>query len=440
VNDRSTHRGRIVASGALACVAVAVTLLAADSGGGWTVSATVPDASYIVAGSPVRIAGQPVGAVSSVRATRTGVARIVLRIDDHGVWPLPAGTRLVLRWMSTIAYDGRYAELDLPAGRGGATISDGGIIPSADAAVPVEFDQVFSTFGQATRRNLGATLDRSGAALSAAAPDFSRALYAAPSALAQGQAVLSDLGVNQPALDTLVRSTDQVLAAVQAANPGVSQLISAGATTFDAVASRASDLQRTFTELAPTLAGASTTLAHADRTLSAVARLTTRLSPGVVQLQRIASPLNGTLQQLVSVGPDAVSTLAAVHRATPSLNPLLGLATSLMPTFESVGRQGAKEFACIRPYAPDVAAFASNWTGFLAYQDGQDKYARSNFPAMPYPNATPLNSAQVAGTFPFLQYHFPDPPGEIGGQPWLITSCGVGPDALNPSKDPETVH
>src|SRR3954452_25233519 len=76
-------------------------------------------ARFIIKGSEVRVAGRTVGHVTSAEPTRTGRARIELRIDDDRVWPLHAGSRAILRWPSTIAYTGRRVDL-VPPAHGGA--------------------------------------------------------------------------------------------------------------------------------------------------------------------------------------------------------------------------------------------------------------------------------------------------------------------------------
>jgi hypothetical protein len=51
---------------------------------------------------------------------------------------------------------------------------------------------------------------------------------------------------------------------------------------------------------------------------------------------------------------------------------------------------------------------------------------------------TPMTSSQiVALSSGGMHYAMPRPPGLNAGQPWYQPQCGITPDALNPSKDPE---
>src|SRR6202011_4789233 len=117
-------------------------------------------------------------------------------------------------------------------------------------------------------------------------------------------AVLQDLDANESALNTLIVSTDHVVSAANAANPGVGQLVSGAATTFSAIASQTNALKQALSYAPPTLLAARQTLAHANSTLGTAGTLLTRLAPGVQQLQLLAGPLNTALGTLVTLRPD----------------------------------------------------------------------------------------------------------------------------------------
>jgi ABC-type transporter Mla subunit MlaD len=283
---------------------------------------------------------------------------------------------------------------------------------------------------------------RGGDAFDAARAPLASALTKSPPALVQANGVIGDLHANTHALDTLVRSTSSVVAAVHAANPDLRSLLSSAATTFDATAAEAQSLQDTLAQAPVTLVSARRALAHADTTLAHAGTLAQRLAPGVVEVRRLAPPLNHVLGTVIDVGPDAKVTLATARRATPSLNPLLDRVRALSPTIGSIGSQAVHELKCIRPYTPDIVAFFTNWGDFLSPTDGRDKYIRATVQQLvPAPvNATSQTSADIAKAFPGLRYAFPRPPGYDAGQSWFLPQCGAGTDSLDPSKDPEATH
>jgi ABC-type transporter Mla subunit MlaD len=431
--------GRWASALTLTAVVAAVVLViaVAGGGGGHRVTVVAESATWMIPGLEVRAAGRVVGSVTSAEPTRIGSARVQLQIDDPSVWPLPVGTTAQFRWAGTIAFTNRYVELDL-AKPGGRSLPDGGVISGQDVVPPVELDQLTNIFDAGTRHNLKALLDNGGPTLARAQSGLAATLERAPAALQQARAALDEIGGDPGPLDTLVRSADSIVHAVQSSNPGVGALVTDAARTFGAAANQADALRQMLAETPGTLDAVDHTLRHADGTLASAQRLLTALSPGVGKVRQLAGPLNSLLGTVLAVGPDATSTLRSVRRAVPDLNPLLDRARSLMPTIESTGRQAATQLACIRPYAPEAAGLASTWVSFIQYGDKADKYARVNGGAYPYLSSeTPLSSAQVVSRFPNLKYVFPAPPGEVAGQPWFNPTCGVGPDSLDARLDPE---
>jgi ABC-type transporter Mla subunit MlaD len=227
--------------------------------------------------------------------------------------------------------------------------------------------------------------------------------------------------------------------AVANADPGLGRLVQSAGTTLDAIASEADSVQTTLDEAPSTFDRVRSTLAVADRTLNAAGRLTDRISPGVVQLRRIAQPLNSVLGTVNDVAPTARRTLATLRTATPALNPLLRRVEQQSPRIASISTKANTQLTCIRPYTPDIVSFFTNWGDFMSATDGRDKYIRANVQSIvpaPY-NTSYSTSGELAKNNPGLRFNFPTPPGANAGQPWYLPDCGAGPDALNPFKDRE---
>jgi virulence factor Mce-like protein len=425
---------------AVIAAVVAVIIVISSSGGkdGHKVSVVVADAANVIPGQFIKAAGVNVGRVDSIEAVDRGrAAKLTLSIDDKA-WPLPQGTKLQLRWGGTVAFVNRYVLLT----RGPSTnppIASNGVLPAADFSTPVEFDSFVGTFDKKTRADLKTFLGNAGIALHTASPNLRRAIDAAPAALAQTADVLGDLDSSESTLSTLVRSGAQVVDAVHRADPGIQPLLTGAATTFAALASRAQQLGATLQTAPRAFAQTRATLAAAEPTLNLAQSVTARVAPGVTQLRRIAAPLDSLLTTLRSVGPDAITALGAARAATPSLNPLLVKAATLMPTVGSIGSQGTTSLQCVRPYTPDIVAFTSDWGDFISGVDGKDHYFRAQVQTLlpaTY-NAQLYNSAQMKKVFPWISYAYPPPPGYAAGQPWFLPQCNEGPSTLNPAADPE---
>jgi phospholipid/cholesterol/gamma-HCH transport system substrate-binding protein len=431
---------RRTAVGALLAGVVALVIVLSASGGanGHSVYVTVPNATNVIPGQYVKDGGVNVGMVDSITAVNGGhAARLKLQIDNS-VWPLPQGTKLQLRWGGTVSFVNRYI-LMTRGPNGNPPITENGAMPPSSFTSPVEFDSLINTFTGPTRAGLKAFLNNAGITFKTAAPALRRAIDAAPAALTQTSSVLQDLDANEAALNTLVRSGAQVVDSVHRADPGIQPLVTGAATTFAAIASRSQQLASTLQTAPGTLAQTRTTLAAAQPTLNLARQVTAKIAPGITQIQRIAAPLDNLLVTLRGVAPDAISALDATSQATPSLNPLLVKATHVMPQLQSIGSQSVTSLDCVRPYTPDIIAFASDWADFLSGVNGQDHYFRAQVQTLvPAPfNAMPYNSAQMKKLMPWVSYVFPPPPGYAAGQPWFLAQCNAGPSTLNANADPE---
>jgi len=442
VGPVQTPRSRSRVAAGLLVVGLAVVTFALVAGGGGAerhpLSVVVPEATNVVEGQYVRSAGSNVGQVTKLTPISGGrAARIDLELDDE-VWPLPAGSRMVLRWGGTASYSNRY--IDLRRGRpGGAPVVRDGRFPASAFSVPVEFDKLLRAFDAPLRKDVRRFLDTAGPTLERSRTGLRRTLTEAPGAVEQAGWVLRDLDAERYKLRALVRSTDNVLSAVQRARPGLRTLLGGAAGTFDAIASRAASLQLSLDRAPRMLSVTRRTLARTDRTLDLATTVTRRIAPGVGQLRRISKPLDDTLRTVVRVGPDARGTLDTLRRAVPEVDPLLARVEGLSPRLGNIGKQSVENLKCIRPYAPSLASFFSNWGDFHSHDDGRDKLIRAQVQNyLPAPtNTSVLNSGQAAKLFPGLEFGFPRPPGTNAGQPWFLPECGAGPDALDPDKDPE---
>ena len=420
----------------VAAVLVAAFVLLREEREGHRLTILASEARYMRPGLEVRTSGKKIGAVDVAEATRAGTARVEVLIEDDA-WPLPEGTTALFRWAGTIAFTNRYVELTPPA-KPGPPLRDGGTLAGGDVTPTVELDEIAKLFDARTRRDVRALLANGAPAFEAARPALPGALDKAPPALEQARAVLADLGADREALGSLVRSADRLVHAVDASDPGVRSLLSDGATTLRAVASRTEQLEQTLSALPTTLRTARTTLADAEPTITRLDRALRRLAPGVDELQRTSRPLVSTLRTARDVVPQARVTLATLRGATPDLNPLLDSAPALLDRVDAVAKEGTSQLECLRPYTPEVAGLASNWVGFLSYGDDLDKYARVTGGVVPQAfHALPTTSAQWLALVPGQRFAFPQPPGWASGQPWFIPECGVGPESLDAKQDPE---
>ncbi len=142
--------GRVAAVLALLGAIVVVLLLVLGGGSSYTVTAQFVNASQLVTGNNVNVAGAPVGSIKEISLSDDGQALVEMEIKDGAYTPLPEGTHATIRSQSLSGIANRYIDLDLPAQPDGKRISSGGAIAQADTTSEVDLDQLFNTLNKPT--------------------------------------------------------------------------------------------------------------------------------------------------------------------------------------------------------------------------------------------------------------------------------------------------
>lgn len=397
----------------------------------------VPSAFEAIPGERMVAAGETVGEITETNVTSRGQAHLVMGIDN-AEWPIPTDSVLTLRMGGTIKFTDRF--ISIQKGHSTTDLADYGYVPARQFIVPVEYDSLFNIFDQRTRSDVESFFGNAGPTFSSAAPNFRRALNVAAPALDQAAAVFDDLGYSQQALSTLVSSTARLSDAVVASNPGVRTLLSGAARTFANIAAESAQLQGAIGTSAVALRNSSHLAVHVASTLTRTATLADRLRPGVAQLNELAAPLDGILQEVVNIEPTAVDTLTTIKRGAPSIDRLLTSArTTLMPELRPVGDQAATELNCVRPYTPDIVSFLQDWAGYESdgLNDPHVHVFHIEAGVWPFPNAMPIDTEQLTKLFPNIGIELPPAPGEGWNQPWYQPQCAVTPTYETAAGDTE---
>jgi phospholipid/cholesterol/gamma-HCH transport system substrate-binding protein len=133
-------------------IVVVAWILFGGGGESYTVKARFLNASQVVRGGLVQIAGKRVGEIKELDLTDDGQAELTLEISDEHA-PLPEGTIAEIRQFGTSGPASRYIDLKLPKDRD-ERIPDGGVLTADRTISGVEFDQLFSIFNRKTRRGV----------------------------------------------------------------------------------------------------------------------------------------------------------------------------------------------------------------------------------------------------------------------------------------------
>jgi phospholipid/cholesterol/gamma-HCH transport system substrate-binding protein len=390
-------------------------------------------------GQQVRIAGRPVGEVSSIRLDKTtGTAVVGLHITASDAWPLPKGTYAVARWGSTTAYLGRYTEL-IPGPRKNPPLPNGGILTTQQDSTAFELDQAYNIFRGPTAKQTQNLVNRLGTTLHSEGPALQRGLAAAPSGLNQTADVMQELSNNDYDLRTLAQAGDRTVTALAQRSGQLTSLVSSAAGTFSTFAQHTAAEQQALDVAPRAFNTASATFRRLDTSLTGLTTLVNDIRPGAPALAHLAGTAASALSTLRVVAPEATETLRDGIAAAPQLSRLFTTGETFMPAASRAITTLTPMVACLRPYTPDIAGFLTTWPGMASHYDAGGHYARAFeltvLPAL-LPGTTD-NSEKALAASPGITYAFPRPPGMNDGHPYFIPQCGITASALNPADDPE---
>ena len=352
-SDLRARRRSHLRWGIAATIVVAFAAYAAFGGplpqsGGYEVRAVLHSASELRPGAAVRIAGVHAGEVTGVERGPGTTALVTMKLRD-AARPLHRDATLKVR--PRLFLEGNFF-VDLSPGSPSAPeLADGGTIPLAQTATPVQLDQVLSALKADGReqlqelvRELGKAVDGDGGAA------LGRAIDEAPPAL-RGTAVVAEAlrGTASGDLSHVVADTGKVTAALDARRDHLAGLIASFDATAQAASSRSAELRASVRGLAAALRAALPAARDVRTALPALDAFARDVRPLLERAPRtmdLARPLLGELRGLL--GADELPALVEVLR--PPLDRLAGL----QPGLAALLRQVTPVTDCVRDQALPV--------------------------------------------------------------------------------------
>jgi virulence factor Mce-like protein len=401
------------------------------------IRASFTGAVSVSPGLDVQIDGVDVGKIGKVQYD-DGQALVEIGVDDES-WPLKRGTTAALRFGTTLGNGTRRIDL-VPGPESAPDIPENGIIPTKDTVTPVEFDKVFDTFTPATRAAFRGFFKGGALNLQSRAPQLNRGIRRTAPALEATGDVFQDLAADQAALRRLVVAGHKTTRVLAAKRPQISDLMTVAAATFDTFAKNSEGVRESLDEFAPTLVDARNTLRRTDASIAGLDGLVTDLKPALVSLEpfvQVAKPAAADLEQLA---PEISGTVRTLGANAPTITAFLKEGVPFAKRLSPVLGRLSEQLNCVRPYAPEIAGFFSNWSSWAQGYDNSSHYGRIKvvFNASSFTSFPPIDTNDFIGTLGTgLKYAMPRPPGLNAGKPWLLPECGAGADALDPTKDPE---
>jgi ABC-type transporter Mla subunit MlaD len=340
-------RRRIVISVAVfvtaVCVGAALGAGGEDDGGGYRVRAIFDNASFVIAGEDVKVAGVNVGTIDSLDVDDQHRAVVVLKIDDPAFRPFRTDAKCHVGLQSLIGE--QFIECSPTQVRGGdkalapelPAIKDGEpgagqhLLPVARTSSPVGADLLNNIMRVPQRQRLPLILNELGTGVSGNGETLSAALKRSSPTLQKADELVAILARQNKLLAQLVDDSDASLAPLAKHRKDFGGFIKNVGASAAATAREGDALEQNFAKLPAFLR---------------------ELSPTADRLGALADQATPAIRNLASEA-------ASVNETTERLGPL---ATQANPTFKTLGKvadQGRKTFPKLDPIAAQIAELST---------------------------------------------------------------------------------
>ena len=370
--------GRVAALAAIVVAIIAVAVILLSSGSSYHVRAIFTNASQIVNGDLVEVAGNPVGTVSGIALTPNGQAQLTLQISNGAFAPLHQGTTATVRELSLSGIASRYVDLHLGSASA-PKIADNGVIGANDTTSEVDLDQLFNTLNGPTRKGLQNVFLGSAAQYKGYGKLAQAAFAYLNPAVAASSVLFSEITRDSSHFTRFIVKTGGLVSTVAQRSSDLAGLIAHLSTTTQALAAERTSLGQSLQDLPPFMRLANTTFVNLRTALNDLTPLVNVSKPVAPKLQRL-------LVQLRPLAQDSVPTVRdlsyIVHRpgASNDLTDLVRLGVPLSAaTVQQINANGklrpgafpesvtalndsTPELATDRPYAVDLTGWFEGYT------------------------------------------------------------------------------
>lgn len=376
--------GRVAAVLALIGAVVVVLLLVLGGGSSYTVTAEFQNASQLVSGNNVDVAGVPVGSVKQISLSDNGQALVKMEISDPAYTPLPQGTHATVRSQSLSGIANRYVDLALPTHPDGRSISSGGTITQADTTSEVDLDEVFNTLDKPTVSHLQQVIRGFARAYDGVGAKANRGFYYLNPFLSTSRRVFGELNSDQANLEGLVVDAASLTSALDQRSPEISSLVANLNGMLGTIGRQQSSLASAVGQLPDFMRQFDTTAVNLRAALDDVQPLVDATRPVARKLQPFTKRLRGFARDAVPT----VKGLNGIIRKRGPRNDLIEL-TRLQDPLAQIGvgpvdRNGASRPGALPASAQSLTNSLTQLSTLRAYSPELtgwfDDFGHSGFP------------------------------------------------------------
>ncbi len=322
-----------------------------DAGGDYRVRAIFDNASALVPGEDVKIAGAPVGVVAEMDVTGDNRAAVTLRIEDEDFIPFKTDASCTIRPQSLIGEKFVECEPGSASAQPLRTIREGDgegerLLPVSRTSSPVDLDLLSDVMRLPYRERLAIVLNEFGTGLAGRGEELNEAIHRANPALRETERVVRILGKQNRALARLARDADAVLGPLARERRRVSDWIVQAGATAEATAERRADIRLGINRLPGFLRELRPLMADLESFADQGTPLLSDLSAAAPDLSRLIRA-QGTL---ATAGRESLPSLGeALERGRPAL-------IRSRPLIQDLGRLGREA----RPVSEDLDALTAS--------------------------------------------------------------------------------
>ncbi len=348
--------------------------------GGTTYHLRLQNASQLVQGNQVQIAGKKVGNITDIELSDNNEANITIKVEDEFA-PLHQGTKAIVRVVSLPSIANRNISL-APGPNNAPEIPDDGWLETDQTTTAVDLDQLFNTLDPKTRRALQNVLAGFSNWYVGQGGELNETLKYFGPALATTSQVMQELAADQKVFNDFVVDASKFVTALSQRSEDVTGFVSNTNTVMRSIGDQNAALAQALDNLPGTLRQANTTFVRLRSALNELDELTNVTKPVVPELQ----PFFARLNKLVKRSTPAFHDFGQLLSARGKTNDFTDLLKAL-PELARVGgrasknsiqalRKSQKVIEFLRPYAPDFTAWITKFGEATAYYDANGHYAR----------------------------------------------------------------
>ena len=294
--------GRIAALVALAIGVVLVFMLLSGGGEDYEVTAEFENASQLVNGNEVVVAGTAIGTVKEIELGPQGQALVTFTVGEDYA-PLSRGTTATVRSPSLSQIAGRQVQLNLPPDEtAGPEIESGETMTLAETTSEVDLDQLFNTLSPKTIKDLKHVIEGFEQSYEGVGPQANEGLKYLNPLLSTSRRVFGELNADQTAFENLIVDTSQLSGALAERAPDVSALIGNLNLMMNAIGDRKEQLASAVSQFPDFMRRTNTTFVNLRAALDDVDPLVDASRPAARELQPF-------MAQLRAASADAVPTI-----------------------------------------------------------------------------------------------------------------------------------